>query len=130
LAAEDDMGDKFDTYTDVITRLAKETVKCSPGAWEKGALSIQCDGVRLTYQLKNGDHPDKALLSETLRDQIDELYIRMRDAGDVWTSANLHWWREESDLKYNVDFGYPQLKQADPATASKPKGPWWKLGHQ
>ena len=122
------MADKFDAYTDVIARLAGEAVKCSPPSWARGTLSIQCDGVRLTYQLKNEDHVEKAVLSELLRDQIDELYVRMRGAGDVWTEARLNWWREENNLKFNVSFDYPSPKPLDPAPPPKSSQPWWKFG--
>ena len=124
------MAAKLDGYTDVITRLAGETVKCSAPGWERGLLSIQCDGMRLTYQLKNEDSTEKAILSETLRDQIDELYIRMRDAGDVWIGASLNWWREANDLKFNIAFEYPSAKAPELAPPPTPKQPWWKFGRR
>lgn len=118
------MAAKLDGYSDVITRLVGETVACSPPTWERGLLSMQSDGVRLTYQLKNEDHADKAALSETLRDLIDELYVRMRSAGDVWTAARAGWWREGDDLKFNIDFDYAA---ASAPADTRPKGPWWKI---
>lgn len=120
------MSAKLDGYTDVISRLAGETVKCSPASWHRAMLSIQCDGTRITYQLKSDDSPEKGAISEALRDQIDELYVRMRNAGDVWKEAYLHWWREDDDLKFKIDFSYDK---ADPAEASIPepedKKRWW-----
>jgi hypothetical protein len=112
------MSAKLDGYTDVITRLAGETVKCSPVSWRRAMLSIQCDGTRITYQLKSDDSPEKGAISEALRDQIDELYVRMRNAGDTWKEAYLHWWREDDDLKFKIDFSYDK---SNPAEASSPE---------
>lgn len=119
------MADKLDLYSDVITRLASETVACSPGSWDRGLLSIQSDGFRLTYQLQNEGHADRASISETLRDLIDELYVRMDHAGEVWTGARLTWWREGEDTNFDIRFDYPEQNAAtEPGT----RRPWWKLG--
>ncbi len=123
------MPDNLDAYADVIVRLATETVNCSPPSWPRGALSIQSDGIRLTYQLKNHDYVDKAVISETLRDQIDELYIRMTARGEIWTEALLNWWRDDNELKYNIAFEYPKTVPTISAAEQKPKQPWWKRGH-
>lgn len=100
------MADKLDAYADVIERLTRETIACTPGSWNDGRLSIQCDGLRLTYQLKNGHVPEKAVLSETLRDLIDELYVRMEAAGDAWSAAELEFSIADSEVKFDVAFEY------------------------
>ena len=82
--------------------------------------------MRLTYQLKNEASTEKAALSETLRDQIDELYVQMRHAGDVWIGATLDWWREANDLKFNVSFEYPNPPERAPLPNSSK--PWWRFG--
>ncbi len=116
-----------DPDPDLIARLAKETLACCPPSWVRGRLSIQADGVRMTYQLKNEDSPDKAALSETLRDLMDELYVRMRDAGHAWTRAELDWWRDGKDLKFKIDFDYAAPKGAIEPTSGSP---WWRFGRR
>lgn len=123
------MSDKLGVYSDVLTRLVREEVACSPASWDRGVLSIQCDGVRVTYQLKNADHADKASISELLRDLIDELYVRMAQNNDAWSAARVEWWREGSELKFKVDFERPAA-DATPTVEPKPKQPWWKLGRR
>lgn len=112
---------------DIIPRLAGETVRCSPETWERGTLSMQSDGVRLTYQLKSENHPDRALISELLRDLIDELYVRMSAERDAWVGATLDWWRESDGLKYNIDFDYPPKVKEPP---SGKRSSWWSFGRR
>jgi hypothetical protein len=100
------MNAKLDQYGDVIQRLGSETLQCCPPSWERGTLSIQSDGVRITYQLKSDDSAEKASISQHLRDLIDELYVRMSHNGHVWREAFFHWWRDQGDLKFRVDFDY------------------------
>ena len=120
------MSAKLDGYTDVISRLAGETVRCSPASWHRAMLSIQCDGTRITYQLKSDDSSEKGVISEALRDQIDELYVRMRNAGDIWKEAYLHWWREDDDLKFKIDFSYDKPSPAEADTPEpEEKKRWW-----
>jgi len=109
--------DKLHEYNDITSRLMSETVACCPGQWDRGVLTIQSDGIGITYQLKNPDHPDKASISELLRDLIDELYVRMARHGDAWTEATASWWREGNDCKFNVSYVYPKPQKAR----------WWNI---
>jgi hypothetical protein len=120
------MNDKFGQYTDVITRLVSETVSCTPEQWNDGTLFIESDGVHITYKLKNDKQPEKAIISESLRDLIDKLYVRMSHNGHAWKLATVYFYREGNDLKFNTDFQYPE-----PASAAPKKTPWWQFwgGH-
>ncbi|MBO9880706.1 hypothetical protein [Xanthomonas sp. D-109] len=109
--------EKLDEYNDITTRLVGETIACCPDGWEAGTLSMQSDGVKLTYQLRKPDHPDKASISELLRDLIDELYVRMARHGDIWLEASAVWWREGNDAKFKISYVYPEPKKA----------PWWNI---
>ena len=109
--------DKLNQYNDITSRLIEGTVACCPMTWDRGVLSIQSDGIQMTYQLKNADHPNEAVISESLKDLIDELYVRMASRGDAWTEAAATWWRDGEGCKFNVEYVY---------LASK-KSPWWKI---
>ena len=60
------MSDKLDEYTDALNRLVPETVACTPQEWTRGTLTIQSDGTRINYQLKNEAQPGTAVISEKL----------------------------------------------------------------
>jgi hypothetical protein len=98
------MSAKFDQYTDVITRLVREMVTCTPEDWKRGILTIESDGTRINYRLKNEESSYKATISEKLRDLIDELYVRMAQGGNVWTRAVVTFWQEGDKLKFDTTF--------------------------
>ncbi len=118
--------DKLDEYTEVMTRLVSEAVACSPEEWSGGKLTIDCDGTRINYKLKNAKEPGIATLSEKLRDLIDELYVRMSRQGDVWTQAAIEFRCDGEDIEFSNSFQYPQTTQH--AQAESAKRPWWKFG--
>jgi hypothetical protein len=119
--------DKLDVYTEILGRLVSETVRCSPQSWNVGALSIESDGVRLTYRLKNEESPDKAVISEQLRDLIDEFYVRMAQRGEVWSGAQIQFTRLNGEIKYEIAFQYPPKASQPKQQAPEPKRPWWKI---
>jgi hypothetical protein len=104
------MSAKFDQYTDVITRLVREMVACTPQDWNRGILAVECDGTRMNYGLKNEDSPNKAAISEKLRALIEELYVRMARDGHVWTKAVVTFWAEGDKLKFDTSFEYAKAK--------------------
>lgn len=99
--------EKFDAYSDVLARLVEETVRCCPAEWTYGVLSIESDGSRINYSLKNSEESSKASISEKLRDLIDEFYVKMAQGGDVWIGAQVKWRRDGADLKFDTSFQYP-----------------------
>lgn len=119
------MPDKFDQYTDVLNRLIPETVACAPKEWTKGALTIESDGTRINYKLKNTEQPGAAVISEKLRDLIDELYVRMAHQGDAWTEATILFFQEGENLKFNTDFKYAKAQSQDTPVRLKPRWKFW-----
>ncbi len=93
-------------YSDIMTRLGNEAYACTPETWNKGVLTIQSDGMRLTYQLKNDASSDRASISEQLRTDIDELYIRMRQNGDTWTAARFEFQKVGDRVDVSWSFTY------------------------
>ena len=91
-------------YSDVLARLVSEMIACSPERWERGELAIGSEGRRLTYQLRNEGHPDRANLSDDLRTLIDELYGAMRREGEAWTGARIRWWIEGGGYRCDTHF--------------------------
>lgn len=99
-------AERFQRYGDVLNRLVSEMVACSPEAWTNGRLSIQFDGARLTYQLRNPGHPERAELSPELIALIDELAVRMIRDGAVWREANIDFTRSGDDVRFDAAFDY------------------------
>jgi len=120
------MSDKLDDYSDVMDRLVQETVACTPEEWNHGTLTIESDGTRINYRLKNEDQAGVAVISEMLRDLIDELYVCMSRNGDEWTVATIAFTEDGDDLNFTTSFEYTSAATAAPITAAKK--PWWKFG--
>ena len=114
------MTAKLDPYSDVLQRLVYEIEACSPPLWERGELSIQSDGAQLSYGLRNEGHPDRATLTDELRELIEEIFARMRDGGDGWKSARIRWWIEGGAIRCDPSFDY-----TGEAAAARKKS-WWK----
>ena len=119
------MSEKFVQYTDIFGRLVPEMVACTPKEWTKGTLTIQCDGTRITYQLKNAEQPGAASISEKLRDLIDELYVRMSQHGDRWSDASLSFMQEGKELKYDTSFVYTEPRTKPAPVVPKPRWKFW-----
>jgi hypothetical protein len=108
---------ELDALGDVITRLVTEMIACSPASWDRGVLTIQSDGVRLTYQLRNVGHAERASISDELRTLIDELYVTMADRGQDWRSARVEFTRNGGRVHLDTRFDYDDA--ASPAPAAK-----------
>jgi hypothetical protein len=127
---------KLEEYNDVITRLVSETVSCTPADWDHGALTIDCDGKRIDYKLKNDEQPGTARISEALRTLCEELYVSMSRQGDAWTQAIVTFSCDGDDVDFETAFQYAQAASPSPAVVHGPpatpiqaaKTPWWKLG--
>jgi len=118
--------DKLDEYNDILTRLIRETVACTPVEWTKGTLTIDCDGTRINYKLKNPDQLGAASISENLRDLIDEFYVRMAQHGERWTQAVVSFTQESGEVKFDTKFSYAsQPQETRPAATSKPRWKFW-----
>ena len=116
--------DKLEEYSDVMNRLVAEAIACTPEEWSHGKLSIEADGVRINYKLKNDSDPGAASISEKLRDLIDELYVRMDRHGDTWVGAVIDFQLDGDRVKLQTSFQYSQVATPTPST----KKPWWKFG--
>lgn len=119
------MAGKLDEYNDILDRLVREIVACTPSEWTNGTLTIDCDGTRINYKLKNPDQPGAASISEKLRDLIDEFYVHMAQNGDRWTEAVVTFSLIEGNVKFDTKFSYNSPQQT-PISPEKPK-PRWKL---
>ena len=102
------MENDFAQYSDVLQRLALETVHCCPQNWTQGALRIESDGVRIDYALKNESEDGSAVISELLRDLIDELYVRMAQNGHQWSECVMSYKREGDDVSFDTQFTYAE----------------------
>lgn len=121
------MTNKLDQYGDILLRLLREAIACTPQEWTKGTLTIDCDGMRINYRLKNDEQPGLASISESLRDLIDELYVGMEAQGDKWTQATLSFFQEIDDWKFNVNFEYVSGVAATESVAPPKAKRTWKF---
>ena len=138
------MGDAFEGYSGVMNALVSEAIACSPESWSRGSLSIQCDGSYMDYALRNGEAEDKAQISGELRALCEELYVVMRQSGDVWLAATIDFFREGDQWSFKAEFKYPKTEAfaasapvptasaaaepSDPAPRTPPSAkPWWRF---
>ena len=122
------MTNKLDQYSDVLLRLLREAIACTPQEWTKGTLTIDCDGVKINYKLVNGEQPGLASISESLRDLIDELYVRMANQGDKWAQATLSFFQESDEWKFDVNFDYVSDVVTSETSVATPKAQrTWKF---
>ncbi|QNA89975.1 hypothetical protein G4G28_18380 [Massilia sp. Dwa41.01b] len=124
------MTDKFDRYTPILESLVGEAIRCSPASWNKGELTITCNGAYLNYALKNSDSEEKAQMSEALRQLCEDFYVAMRQAGDTWDKAVVAYSRHENSWSFDVKFERAEsvaerhTAASDLANTGKP---WWKF---
>ena len=100
------MENDFEQYADVLQRLVGEVLSCCPPNWSNGALRIESDGVRIDYALKNDSEEGSAVISDLLRDLIDELYVRMMQNGHQWTECTVSYKREGGEINFDTQFSY------------------------
>jgi len=138
------VGDKFESYSEVMNALVGEAISCSPESWDRGVLSIECDGSFMNYALKNDHASERAEISGELRALCEELYVVMRQAGDLWLGATIHFFQEDEKWSFKAEFKYPQPAVFAPlipmpTQAVEPEGPspnpsvstsskpWWRF---
>jgi hypothetical protein len=127
---------KLEEYDDVLTRLVTETVSCAPDEWDHGTLTIDCDGRRIDYKLKNAEQPGTAQISAELRTLCEELYVCMSRQGDAWAQAVVTFNREGEEVDFETSFQYANATSSTPSSVPDPpaflaqptKKPWWKFG--
>ncbi len=119
---------RFKKYDEVLNTLVSEAISCTPESWTNGILSIDCDGTAINYSLKNSNEELKAQLSDKLRSLCEQLYVVMREQGDIWLEAIVEF--AEKDENWNIDtkFKYEDSQQnISSAPIQKINKPWWKV---
>ncbi|MFZ6679211.1 hypothetical protein [Undibacterium sp. Tian12W] len=110
--------EKLNQYAGLINALLAESIKCSPASWSEGFLHMDSDGLNINYKLKNAKSNDKAQISGPLRDLCEEVYVVMRQNGDIWRDATLHFFKADQGWNYKINFNYSNKAI---------KKPWWKF---
>ena len=124
------MTDKHDRYSETLQSLIREAVACTPEGWDEGRLMIECDGSYMNYALKNEQREDKAQISGPLRQLCEQLYVVMRQSGDCWTAATIHFFRKNGSWSFDVKFTYPESRpkpESDSSSTAELPRPWWKF---
>ncbi|KKL35454.1 hypothetical protein WR30_17205 [Burkholderia contaminans FFH2055] len=119
------MTDKFDGYTEALTALIREAIRCSPESWAKGQLTIQCDGHRIDYKLKNAGSEDKAVISKELAQLCEDYWGAFMKNGEPWIESEVEFLRVDGEWTFNANYKYP----TQPAPAVQPRKPFWKFWH-
>jgi hypothetical protein len=129
--------ERFDQYTNIINPLVSECVICSPSEWQNGTLTIDCDGNAINYKLKNSESEEKAQISSALRSLCEELYVVMRQNGDIWVEAIIYYFKNGESWSFKIDFVYPNKNQIAVSSATRVENQnnaelvknkaWWKL---
>lgn len=110
------MADTSNHYNEPLNALVAEAIACSPDTWREWTLTVECDGAYyINYKLKNEEALDKARISDGLRGLCENLYVAMRDDGDVWMAATIHFFRKEHSWSFTAEFEYPGASQEPPA---------------
>jgi hypothetical protein len=118
--------EKFELYNQVTTELLKESISCTPESWTEGFLTIDCDGRAINYKLKNEKSSDNAIISDALRGLCEQLYVVMRQNGDTWVQAVIHFYQENESWSFTTNFNYES--QVNTANIAQPESkPWWKF---
>lgn len=118
--------EKFEIYNQVTTELLKASISCTPESWTEGVLTIDCDGQAINYKLKNEDSEDKAVISDELRGLCEQLYVVMREHGDTWLQAVIHFYQENESWNFKTNFNYESPANTADNDAPTKNKPWWK----
>jgi hypothetical protein len=111
--------------TDVMIQMVlEECVECAPSDWQRGTLTIQCDGDWLGYQLKNSQSIKSATISGRLRVLCEEMAVLMWKNGRQWREAVLQY----EGKSFTVNFSYEEPLHPIPRTIEAHAAkPWWKF---
>lgn len=102
------MSEKFEIYNEVINELLGETLSCVPESWSHGSLCIQCDGRKITYQLKNPDEEERASISDDLKMYCEKVYVIFAQNGDTWSEAVFNFIEEDGSWSFKTEFNYSE----------------------
>ncbi|MBN3722599.1 hypothetical protein [Burkholderia sp. Ac-20379] len=119
------MTDKLDNYTEALTALVREAIRCSPESWDKGRLTIRCDGHRIDYTLKNAGSDDKAAISNELARLCEDYWSAFMKKGEPWIESEVEFRQVDGQWSFNANYTYPK----PPTAAVQPSKPFWKFWH-
>jgi hypothetical protein len=116
------MTSELDQYNEVLTALLNEAIQCSPASWARGVLTIDCDGHRIDYALKNAQSSDKAKISQDLAQLCEQYWLVFQEHGKTWQESTVEFYQEAGTWKFNANH-----KRADEAPAApEPSRKFWQ----
>ncbi|WP_436287990.1 hypothetical protein [Variovorax paradoxus] len=116
------MTDKLDKYTDALTALLHEAIRCSPESWTRGVLTIDCDGSRINYGLKSDQSGDRANISQDLAQLCEQYWAVFQEHGEAWLESTIEFYQEGGAWKFNANYKRPEKARA----TSKPSWKFWQ----
>ena len=116
------MENKLQKYSEALTALLKEAIHCSPESWRQGVLTIDCDGVRMNYSLKNTSSEEKATISTELARLCEQYWGIFQDNGEGWEASTIEFHQVDGEWKFNASYKRPPKPQVTPQAK-----PFWKF---
>ena len=100
--------DRLTKQSEILNALAADVLDGIPPNWTSATLTIDCDGTRIKYKLKNliGEE-GKATISNLLAKLSEELYFDSADRGEIWNEAVLTLTKKpDGDWRFSCDYSY------------------------
>jgi len=94
----------------ILDSIGREVVSGIPANWSTATLTIQSDGRRIDYSLKNrAGEEGKANISARLAKLCEDLYVNYAQNSDAWSQAVLNYDKTpEGRWKFKADVTYPK----------------------
>ena len=92
----------------IMDALARDALDGLPQHWKSAALTIDCDGSRIDYRLKNLDGEDgKATISNRLAQLSEDLWQESASSGSAWSQAVLRLSKSKTgEWSFKCEFTY------------------------
>lgn len=120
------VSEKLQTYSAALNTLLQEAIRCSPESWTRGVLTIDCDGQRINYRLKNDASVDPAVISQELAQLCEQYWLVFRDNGEPWLETTIEFHQANGEWKFNSSFKHPESSPTPVPALAKSRWKFWQ----
>ncbi len=96
----------LERHLDVMTRLAKEVVACSPPDWVEGTLSAEYKEGLFALAINSDSSKGEAQVSVSLGNLVHELYCNMTKHDEEWSNAWVNFKKVGDKVNFSTSFLY------------------------